>query len=204
MVRASCLVSYIYGVERGQSLSFEDTAKVYKNLRLVVGFLGMNLIIHGSLALYYGILRPLPGHELSSRWDQVNDISCITTSIIAFGAGLCGIIAGLSHGTGTARACMFGWLVMALNQVARTALVLIRAHQRSEPVNSHVEGIILAETAGLVAMEMIFVFCINDFIRLCRWYKNTHGSTSSFGYEPLLTGAELEEPIVSAEPFVYA
>lgn len=205
MVRATGLVSFIHGISHGENLSTPETLRVYKNLRVIVVFLGLNLIVHGALAMYYGLFKPMAPHP-TTKWDQVNNILCITTSSIALVCGLSGIVAGLTNGTGTARICVFGWLVMALNQVARTTMVLIRAHRHSSHVNPHVEGIILAETFGLVLMEALFIYCLCDYIKLCRWYKNAYSSELSSGYEPLLDASDLEEPntVLATAPILYA
>ena len=101
---------------------------------------------------------------------------------------------------------MFGWILMALNQTVRTTIVLVRAHRNpSVKVNSHVEGLILGETVCLVLMEMLFVMCLVEYIRLCRWYKNVYVLRQNFdAYRPLISLEDQEQEPISGTPLVYA
>ena len=202
MVKATCLVSFLHGISSGENLNTQDTLAVYKNLRMMTSFLGVNLIIHGSLGLYYGTMRP---HS-----SPISLGVCLSTASLAILGGVAGFVAGLSHGTSTARACMFGWILMGLHQAVRTTIVLVNAHSHDHPshVDPHVEGLILGETVCLVLMEGLFVWCLAEYIHLCRWYKNVYVLRRSFdAYEPLIASVEDDDQVVAAAPtapLVYA
>ena len=106
----------------------------------------------------------------------------IVTNIGILG-GVAGCVAALTHGTNTARACMFGWIAMAIYHIT----VQIDLHRP------------WAHTLGLAAIHGLFVVTLAEYLPLCQWYKTRYAvGQISDAYQPLLLADELESTPTTA------
>lgn len=181
MVKASIFVRMLLSAESGKTLNVTDGLQAYKTCQLIMGITAFNLILQSGTQAYYQFLRNMHIFSSDSAMDIVGLVS-ITISIVC---GVFGLIGAITHCTVSAKACLFGWLSLAVCQIGQAFIAVYGRHNSHVTGFSDLEELIILETVLCILFEVIFILCIIEFIQLCEWYKSVSFDNVQ-GYAPLL------------------